>query len=164
MRGVDGWAEAPPADAAQVLDAALADRSFLAAERLTLADVACYVACKQAVAGASAQKRGALAAPGPGRVPTAGPQSGLAGARVSGPPERGRGRSPRRTPMRPRPSRRRKQPEKPKAPPADTKKKEKKPKAPKPAKAPPAPAMPEPSTPGGACEQAAPCWTSGWAR
>ena len=47
------WCEAPPADAAQVLDAALADRSFLAAERLTLADVACYVACKQAVAGAS---------------------------------------------------------------------------------------------------------------
>merc|ERR1719313_3043476 len=35
-----GWAESPPADAAQVLDAALADRSFLAAERLTLADVA----------------------------------------------------------------------------------------------------------------------------
>ena len=47
------WVEQPPSDAAAVLDAALTDRSFLAAERLTLADAACYVACRKAVAGST---------------------------------------------------------------------------------------------------------------
>ena len=148
------WAEAPPADAAQVLDAALADRSFLAAERLTLADVACYVACKQAVAGASlrnaarwlrqAQAECRRLAPNAAwpELVAAGPQN------VAGPLAASNTAAPKAKPPP-------KQPEKPKAPPAE-KKKEKKPKAPKPAKAPPAPALPEPSSPEEACEQAAP--------
>ena len=144
---VRSWrvAEAPPADAAQVLDAALADRSFLAAERLTLADVACYVACKQAVAGASCRnaarwlrqvqaecRRLAPKAAWPELV-SVGPQN------VAGPLAASNTAAPKAKPPP-------KQPEKPKAAPTDTKKKEKKPKAPKPAKAPPAPSMPEPSS------------------
>ena len=139
------WAEAPPADAAQVLDAALADRSFLAAERLTLADVACYVACKQAVAGASLRnaarwlrqaqaecRRLAPKAAWPELV-SVGPQN------IAGPLAASNTAAPKAKPP-PKAVQ-----EKPKAP-VEAKKKEKKPKAPKPAKAPPAPSMPEPSS------------------
>ena len=148
------WCEAPPADAAQVLDAALADRSFLAAERLTLADVACYVACKQAVAGASLRnaarwlrqaqaecRRLAPKAAWPELV-SVGPQN------IAGPLAASNTAAPKAKPP-PKAVQ-----EKPKAP-VEAKKKEKKPKAPKP-KAPPAPAAPEPSSPEEACEQAAP--------
>lgn len=152
------WAEDPPSDAAAVLDAALTDRSFLAAERLTLADVACYVACSgRGLTGRAAARwlRQAqaecrrlapkaawpeLAPPGPQNV--VGPLAHSA-VRAPGAPKATGG------PKASMP------PKVEAAAPAEAKKQEKKEKKKKPLKNQPAPVV-EAASPEEACEQAAP--------